>query len=65
MAAKKKAKKSRRLVVPGDPPIIVGGGGSVYIWQKLDLTPTTVNPASDDPDIGVKPGAPKPAQNRD
>ena len=69
MVAKKKVAKKKRagtkLLVPGDPPIIIGGGGSAYIWQKLDLTPTTVNPASDDPVIGVNPGAPKPESNRD
>lgn len=62
---KKRTTRSKRLVVPGDPPIIIGGGGSVYVWQKLDTTPTTVNPSSDDPGIGVKPGAPKPEKNRD
>jgi hypothetical protein len=71
MATKKKSAKKRKgggtldVPVPGDAPIIVGGGGSVYVWQKLDLTPTTVNPASDDPNFGVNPGAPKPERNRD
>lgn len=68
MATKKKAGSTRKKrgstkstnLVPGDPPIIVGGGGSAYIWVKLGHGQTPVNPSSDNPGIGIKPGAPRP-----
>jgi hypothetical protein len=62
MATKKKPakKKKRKMLLDGDPPIIVGGGGSCYIWVNLEQSERPVNPQSDSPSIGIKPGAPKP-----
>jgi hypothetical protein len=43
-----------------DPPILVGGGGSTYVWVRLDMGGPEVDPKSDDPDYGIKPGSKKP-----
>jgi hypothetical protein len=43
-----------------DPPILVGGGGSTYVWVRLDMGGPDVDPISDDPDHGIKPGSKKP-----
>jgi hypothetical protein len=60
--ARKKSGGAKRqsLTVPGDPPIIVGGGGSSYLWVNLDQDQRPVNPTSNDPVTGIKPGAPTP-----
>lgn len=63
MATKKTStKKSRRrkTLLDSDPPVLVGGGGSAYIWVNLDQNERPVNPSSNDPNIGIKPGAPMP-----
>jgi hypothetical protein len=46
--------------LPVDPPILVGGGGSTYVWVRTDLGSQDVNPISDDPGNGIKPGSKKP-----
>ena len=43
-----------------DPPILVGGGGSTYVWLRLDVGSQSVDPGSDDPTYGIKPGSKKP-----
>src|SRR5262245_11159114 len=65
--AKKTPRKKKRkgMLVDGDPPILVGGGGSAYIWVNLDQNERPVNPSSNDPNTGVKPGAPKPRTRAD
>lgn len=63
MATKKRPSKKgkvRKNLLPTDPPILVGGGGSAYVWLRLDQLATLVDPTSDDPTSGIKPGAPTP-----
>jgi hypothetical protein len=66
MATRKNAKKKKRgrvkthLDIGSDPPVLVGGGGSAYLWVSLDQDQHPVNPESDDPGVGIKPGAPVP-----
>lgn len=63
MATKKTSRKKKITLddpIPGDPPILVGGGGSTYLWVQLDQDERPVNPQSDDPNYGIKAGAPKP-----
>jgi len=59
-ASKKPAGRKRKNILDGDPPILVGGGGSAYIWVNLDQNERPVNPQSNDPSTGIKPGAPTP-----
>ena len=63
-ASKKSGTKRKPNLELGDPPIIVGGGGSVYVWVKLGQSQTPVNPSLNDASIGIKPGAPKPANRQ-
>ena len=67
MATKKKTSKKRKkaIVVDGDPPVIVGGGGSSYIWVNLNQGQRPVNPQSNNPNTGIKPGAPTPTTRAD
>ncbi|MGZ8843155.1 MAG: hypothetical protein ACXW18_05800 [Pyrinomonadaceae bacterium] len=62
MATKKSYKKParRKALLDSDPPILVGGGGSSYLWVNLDQNERPVNPSSNDPVTGIKPGAPTP-----
>lgn len=62
MATKKSSKKAtrRKALLDSDPPILVGGGGSSYLWVNLDQNERPVNPSSNDPGTGIKPGAPTP-----
>ena len=59
-ASKKPPRRKKKAVLDGDPPILVGGGGSAYIWVNLEQNERPVNPQSNDPGTGIKPGAPKP-----
>lgn len=63
MATKKtSARKGRKKgqLLDTDPPILVGGGGSSYLWVNLDQNERPVNPSSNDPVTGIRPGAPMP-----
>ena len=51
---------AKPLDIGTDPPVLVGGGGSAYIWVDLTQDQHPVNPQSDDPGVGIKPGAPTP-----
>jgi len=53
-------KKARRRLLDTDPPILVGGGGSSYIWVNFNQGQRSVDPVSNDPSIGINPGAPTP-----
>lgn len=67
MATKKTYPKRRKKhqLADSDPPILVGGGGSSYIWVNLDQNERPVNPSSNDPVTGIKPGAPMPRTRGD
>jgi len=65
MATKKTSKRKKTSIalddpLPVDPPILVGGGGSTYVWVRLDKGGPPVDPSSDDPGTGIKPGSKKP-----
>ena len=51
--------------LPVDPPILVGGGGSTYLWVRSDIGGPNVDPTSNDPDLGIKPGSKKPKTRND
>ena len=68
MAAKKKSKKKTRrksTLLISDPPVLIGGGGSTYVWVNLTQDSRPVNPQSDNPGVGINPGAPMPATRSD
>ena len=58
----KKKKKGITLEepLPVDPPVLVGGGGSTYVWTRLDMGGPAVDPVSNDPAVGIKPGSKTP-----
>lgn len=63
MATKKPSRKKKLASddpLPGDPPILIGGGGSTYVWVRLDKGGPPVDPTSNDPATGIKPGSKKP-----
>jgi hypothetical protein len=68
MAPKKTSPKKGRKktnLLDTDPPILVGGGGSSYLWVNLSQNERPVNPSSNDPVTGIKPGAPMPRTRGD